>query len=241
MLLTKIDEATLKRIQDQNRWATRWYAYQDRHTPTHRTGTDHFVCLQVGDGCDHSEPPECLPEVKGLEIGNAPTYKLIGQINTDTGDISPCYTTTQGKRVSLETMVREEPEWAASRIRVGEDTLHSLRELLALIHRDGGQYLEQHGQTKAIEDAAKLLHGYYGLAANNKSLSAFVHAVHRRVKVLAERVKEADVGRPDLWTETQALVRFFENVVDAEEDPLQSDAVRAYESGVAEAYAEDSE
>ena len=33
-----------------------------------------------------------------------------------------------------------------------------LSDLLAVIHRDGGQYISQHGLAKAYEDAVKIIH-----------------------------------------------------------------------------------
>lgn len=36
---------------------------------------------------------------------------------------------------------------------------HCLGELLAVIHRDGGHYAEQHGYHKATLDAMRIVHG----------------------------------------------------------------------------------
>lgn len=37
---------------------------------------------------------------------------------------------------------------------------HNLRNLLAIIHRDGGHYAAEHGLEKATQDAMSIVYGY---------------------------------------------------------------------------------
>lgn len=39
-----------------------------------------------------------------------------------------------------------------------DDELNAVRELLAVLHRDGGHYTMEHGLLKSIQDAQELLH-----------------------------------------------------------------------------------
>jgi hypothetical protein len=54
-------------------------------------------------------------------------------------------------------------ERAESAERQLAEASHELNNLLAVIHRDGGHYVSEHGKTKAVEDATKLSSSRIGL------------------------------------------------------------------------------
>ena len=43
------------------------------------------------------------------------------------------------------------------REKMDKDYEHLLNELLAIIHRDGGHYVQEHGIEKAVEDAINII------------------------------------------------------------------------------------
>jgi len=75
---------------------------------------------------------------------------------------------SDGNPVTLDTLCRREPGWAASRIELLEAERDAataragraerdLGNLLARIHGDGGQYQAEHGTEKAVADADSMV------------------------------------------------------------------------------------
>lgn len=238
--MTKIDEETLTHMRGRQRPGTRWYAYQNQLLDSSNAG--HIICFQVGEGCTHAAAPDKLPSgCTDLGISQAYAYTLLGEVDLLSGEVMEerRYTTSDGRVVPLALMISLEPEWAMARIREGELAAKNRDDLLAIIHRDGGHYQAKHGLDKALEDApiAIAARVEQELARKFEELGHKLDKLHEWVdSYLGGEVRTTLLTR--ILTIQALIPRKSE---DDEEDPLKSDAVRAYESSVAEAYAEDSE
>jgi hypothetical protein len=233
----KIDEQTLTHMRGRQRPGTRWYAYQNKLLGGFNLG-GHIVCLQVGEGCTHTEAPDKLPPgCVDLGVSQAYAYTLLGEVDLYTGEPRRLYGTSTGLQVPLEKMVRLEPDWAANRVREGEKAIKERDDLLAIIHRDGGHYQAKHGLAKAIEDVPIAI-----AARVEQELQSRLEYIRQELNKLIEwsdtYLNPGDRGAA--LARIRTILRTIPGV-EVEEDPLESKAVRVYEASVAEAYEDDND